>query len=132
MEMVDSMFRDTEEYGHRPTPDIVESLLNTALLSGQSIFVAEIDGELAGLCAWVMSPALQYGEVLALGTYVEPGYRKTGVSAQMRKAATAYWTDAGAKVITGSVDLGNDAGMLSMQSNGFSTTAYLMEKKLGD
>lgn len=124
------MFTETEQYGHRPSPAIVERLLNEALLGGRPVFVAEVDEALVGVSAWVQSP--MSSEVLGLGTYVEPDHRKVGLSAKMREAATNYWTAAGATVISGSVDLGNEAGLLSSQRNGFVTAGYIVEKKLND
>ena len=97
------------------------------LKHGEAIVVAEDDGCLCGFLAWTGMPDAAEGEVLGMGTYVAPAFRRLGISRQMRDFAKDYCRAKGYSFVSGAVRGDNRAGIESAKRSGAKVIGYLLE-----
>lgn len=95
---------------------------------GEAIVVAEKEGgELVGFVAWAALPNVADGEVVGMGTYVAPEFRRQMLSVEMREFAKDYCRERGGKFVSGAVFGENEAGLRAAKRTGAKVRGYLVE-----
>ena len=128
--LVAKMLVEHSSFDTMSSPSTVGEGILHGLRTNEAVFVAEKDGKFHGYVAWVHFPLSPEGLVSGLGTYVEPEFRKKGLSEKLREAATAFCKRKGYTTIQGVAHKDNKAGLESSLKNGFSVAGYLVSKRL--
>lgn len=92
----------------------------------EAVFVAELGDELVGFVCWVGVPMAADGEVLGLGTYVDPMYREAGLSNELREAAKKHCRTKGYRFVSGAVLTDNVPGNQAAASSGGEVIGYML------
>ena len=128
--LIAKMVVDHSKFDPMTNTTVVGEGILHGIRSNEAVFVAEHEEELRGYVAWVHLPLSPAGLVSGLGTYVEPEYRKVGVSKLLRDAATDFCKRKGYCVVQGVAHIDNEAGLQSSLANGFYITGHLVSKNL--
>lgn len=95
----------------------IETAIKRGLFRGDPIVLAFAQERPVGCSWWAWLPGTPKNDLAALGTYVEPSFRKRGVAKAMRALAEGEAKAQGFKRIVGSVHPGNVAGTGSLSDD---------------
>jgi predicted N-acetyltransferase YhbS len=128
--LAEEFLASQRDFGAPDQRRALAAILAHGVKAGESVVVAEQDGELVGFVAWSALPNAADGEVVGGGTFVSPFWRGSGLSNRMRAFAKEHCRKKGHRFVSGAVWKGNDSGMRSVEHSGGRVVGYLVEWRL--
>lgn len=125
--LVEEYVEEQKSLGNPDQRKVLAMAIQYGVRRGEAVVVAEESSELVGFVAWVSLPDAAEGEVLGVGTYVAPQFRRQLVSVEMREFAKDVCKAKGKKFVSGAVFGENVAGLAAAKRTGAKVRGYLVE-----
>lgn len=93
------------------------------------VWVSDLADLVGAFCLWLPTAS---GRAQGLGTYVQPQWRRRGISPALREKAEESMAALGQTSVEGVAVIGNEAGLMSALKQGFRVVGYLVRKELRD
>lgn len=107
------------QYRYPASHAVTRALVHHGIDTEDAVFVAESDGEIVGMVAWVAVPGMSPEIAHGVGTYVLPDWRRQGISKALREAARFHCIRRGRTAVYGTAAEHNTAAIESVTRAGF-------------